>query len=218
MKFDKEVKIGIFVVICIIALIALTYKVGNFNLGKNGYQLKVQFKNINGIEIGSPVMLSGLEIGQVKDIKLVYDKQEGTKIILDLWLQGEARVRDDSTVSIRTMGLMGEKYLEITSGTANAPFLAQGAIITGQEPFDIDSLINRSDSIAENLNKALVNISALSDDITSLVSSFHNTLFESQDSLKVIFENFEGTSKNLEELSSDIKSHPWKLMFQNKEK
>ena len=218
MKLDKETKIGIFVVICVIALLMLTFKVGNFQIGKEGYYLKVQFKNINGVEVGSPVMLSGLEVGQVKEVKLVYDKKEGTKIILALWLQDQARARQDSKIAIRTMGLMGEKYIEISSGSQNAPFLAGGAMIIGEEPFDLDGLIAKSDSIADNLNKALIDISSLSEDVSGLVVNLDDTLIESKDSLENIIQNFEGISKNLEEFSDDIKRHPWKLMYQGKEK
>jgi len=218
MKFDKEIQIGIFVVICVIALLALTVKVGNFQIGKEGYQLKAQFKNINGVETGSPVMLSGLEVGQVKGVELAYDKKEGTKLILTLWLEEEARVRQDSKVSIKTMGLMGEKYIEIDSGTEKSPFLAKGSLVIGEEPFDLDGLIAKSDSIADNLDKALEDISSLSKDVSSLVVNLDDTLHESKDSLKNIIYNFEGTSKNLEEFSDDIRRHPWKLMFQGKEK
>ena len=72
MKMTNEVKIGIMVFICIVALLALTLRIGSFSFYKKGYNIKAQFQNIDGMELSGPVRLNGLEVGLVKDIKIDY--------------------------------------------------------------------------------------------------------------------------------------------------
>ena len=72
MRISNEVKTGVFVVVCVVAFGFTMLKVGNFTFGKTGYTLKTHFMYTGGVKKHAPVCLSGVEVGEVRDIKLLY--------------------------------------------------------------------------------------------------------------------------------------------------
>lgn len=162
MKMNNEIKIGIMVFICLVALLLLTLRVGSFSFYKKGYNIKVQFQNIDGMELSGPVRLNGLEVGMVEDVKIAYE--DSTKMILTLWINEGAKIRQGAKAYIKTMGLIGEKYVGIMD-RQEGPFLEPGALIVGEEPFELEKLLGRSDKIAENLESTSQNLDEFSDDV-----------------------------------------------------
>lgn len=162
MKMNNEIKIGIMVFICLVALLFLTLRVGSFSFYKKGYNIKVQFSNIDGMELSGPVRLNGLEVGMVQNIKMAYD--DTTKMILTLWIKDEAKIHQGAQAYIKTMGLIGEKYVGIMD-KQEGQFLEPGSIIVGEEPFELEKLLGRSDRIAENLETTSQNLDEFSNDV-----------------------------------------------------
>ncbi|HOW36143.1 MAG TPA: MlaD family protein [Candidatus Omnitrophota bacterium] len=234
MKLTNEAKIGILVTIAVSALLFLTFKVGNFKFTQQGYTVKTSFYRIDGLEKNAPVRLNGMEVGSVKDIRLVYDQD--TKMELTLWIKEEAKIREGAKAFIKIMGMLGEKYVELSAGNPGGNFLAQDALIEAQEPIDFDRLLAKGDAIAdslkeisENINQRLkVNSQAIDDIVANMNTSMKNISSISgnvDERLKVnrlaideIVANLNATSKNLEELSADVKVNPWKLLYKGKEK
>ena len=91
----NDFMIGLFVIVAVGLLLTLTFKVSKFSFTKTGYELKVAFINSSGIEKNSPVRLSGVDAGKVEDIQLVYGPA-GTHVLLTLWLDENAKARQDS--------------------------------------------------------------------------------------------------------------------------
>ncbi len=209
MKINNETKIGIMVTICLIALGALTCKVGDFSLNKKGYEIKAEFINIDGVETNAPVRLNGLEIGKVTDIEIIYGDQ--TKMLLTIWIDETAKVKDQVKASVKTMGLMGEKYIALTDSGEGDVYLEKDSLVIGQEPLDIDALMAKGDVIADNVNLALENIVEITDNVKERLAL-------NKESIDQIIENLKYVSENFEELSGDLKRNPWKLLFRTKEK
>jgi len=159
---NNEIKIGIMVFICLVALLFLTLRVGSFSFYKKGYSIKVQFSNIDGMELSGPVRLNGLEVGMVQNIKMAYE--DTTKMILTLWIKDEAKIHQGAQAYIKTMGLIGEKYVGIMD-KQEGPFLEPGSTIVGEEPFELEKLLGRSDRIAENLETTSQNLDEFSNDV-----------------------------------------------------
>lgn len=209
-KIANEIKTGIMVVICILILLFLTVKTGGMGTFKKGYDLKVQFNYASGIKKGAPVQLTGVEVGEVKDVKIDYD-ENGTKVILSVWLDRSARLREDSKAYIATMGLMGEKYLELTRGSKDSPFLKEGSLIIGKEPLAMEEVMDKAMVIADNLNAGV-------SDLRKLTKDVNLTLADNRAEIDEVIKNMNDTSKNFKEFSDDIKRHPWKLLVKTKEK
>ncbi|MBN2097082.1 MAG: MCE family protein [Candidatus Omnitrophica bacterium] len=204
----NDFKIGLLVLAALAALLALSYQVNNLAFVRGGYGLNVTFVNSAGIEKNAPVRLSGVEVGTVKDLKITYGP-EGTRVLLNLWLKKNALVREDSEAFVTTLGLMGEKYLEITAGDAEANFLRPDSTIIGREPFDTNKFIEKGEQIAENLDQTISEIRKLSSGVNEVVE------FTRQD-LDKMMKNLAESSENIKAFTEDIKWHPWKLIRKSK--
>ena len=208
-KIANEIKTGIMVVVCILILLGLTMKAGGPAMFKKGYTLEVQFNYVSGVKNGAPVYLTGVEVGEVKDVKIDYTP-EGTRVLLSLWLDSSAKVREDSKASIATMGLMGEKYIELSSGSKDSAFLKEGSLIVGKEPLNMEEVIDKAMVIADNLNAGITDLRKLTNDVDATVTGNRSKIDE-------IIDNMTKTSKNFEAFSDDLKRNPWKLLVKTKE-
>ena len=205
-KYGNEFKIGLFVIACISGLIYLTFSTGKVQLNRKGYHIYVTFGDIAGLEKRAPVLLNGLEVGKVDEIKFSYDADR-TKMILKLWIDEEAKIREGAEVSIKTLGLMGEKYIQIFS-CEGSTFIQPETVLKGNPFLDLDSLLAQAKSITEDL----------SGKFEKLLDNVNSTIEDNREGINHIVRNLELTSKNFEELSGDIKQHPWKILYKEKDK
>jgi len=205
MKLNNETKVGFLVLFALAVLVCITVKTGNFNFKKEGQRVKVVFTDIDGIKLNSPVMFNGLEVGQVEDINI----QEGldqTHMVLTLWVSHQVRLHQGTTALIKNLGFMGEKYVALVGQDPRTPLLADGAIIEGKSPADFNQILNSSQELLGHLNGITANVD--------------ERLKKNQGNIDDILNNFNAMSKNLDsatgnlnEMSSDLKNHPWKLLF-----
>lgn len=232
MKINNETKIGILVVMTLLMLGWLTWKAGNYDFTVKGYELKVRFSDIDGVELNSPVTLNGLEVGRVKDIHILYGEE--TKIELSLWLKGHARIREGVVARVKNMGFMGEKYVGLSTPEGKGAFLSPGAVIIGQEPTNFEDILAQGEDIAKNikeiseqLNERLrVNSEAIDEVVqnvrvsTKNIASISDNVNERLENNKVMLDeivlNLNAASQNLEEMSFDLKENPWKLLYKPK--
>ena len=227
MKLSNEMKIGILVAGVAILLIGLTLRVGKFSFTKKGYTIKVHFYRIEGLERNAPVRLNGLEIGSLKAIRILYNEE--TTMELTLWLDEKAKLREGAKAYVKNMGLLGEKYIELTGGNKAGAFLPADTLIIGEEPLDFEKLVAKGDVIADNLKvisenlseRLRINSQAIDNILKDLASITHNVnerLAVNHQAIDEIIANLHTTTGNLEELSDDLKMNPWKLMYKGKER
>lgn len=205
----NEVKTGFLVIVCLVILISLTVSVGKFSFFQKQYEIKVIFNWVAGVENDAPVRLSGVEVGKVEDVQLAYKGAE-TKVLLTLLLNSDAKLREDSRAYVTTLGLMGEKYIELSSGSKGSPFLKPGSTIMGEDPMRIEDMMDIGKRIADEVETTLADIRKLSNHLDEMVVDNRANIDEVISSLK-------RTTANFEEFSDDIKRNPWKLMIKAKE-
>jgi phospholipid/cholesterol/gamma-HCH transport system substrate-binding protein len=209
--FTNEVKTGILVIVCLAILISFTISVGKIGIFKKEYKIQAVFSKVGGIEKDSPVRLSGVEVGKVEDVQLVYKKEGDTKVLLTLQLDQNAKIREGSEACVTTLGLMGEKYIELTPGNEGAPFIKAGTTINGKEPLDLEEMVDIAKKIATEVEATLA-------DIRKLTNHLDDTVVANRSNIDGILGNLNRTTANLEEFSDDIKRNPWKLLMKGKEK
>ncbi|MDD5680726.1 MAG: MlaD family protein [Candidatus Omnitrophica bacterium] len=207
-NISNEMKVGILVVVSIAVLLGLLYKTGSLDFKREGYTIKATFSIVAGVQRNAPVRLAGVEIGKVEDIKLSYEKGI-TDVIVSLWLDNNAKLKTDSKAIITALGLMGEKYIEVTAGSEDAPYLAAGGTILGEDPLQFDSLAKKGEVIAKNLDETLSSIQELAKNTNLVVT-------DNKQKIGNIFDNLEVTTQNMKEFTEDIKRNPWKLMNKGK--
>lgn len=209
MRMTNEAKTGLIVLISMALLGTLIMKVGNFTFFKKGYTVHSQFRFTAGVKKHAPVRLSGVDVGEVKDIRLHYGDE--TLIELVFWLNEGVKLRTDSKAYVTTLGLMGEKYVEIKAGTAAAPYAKEGDLIPCEDPVRLEDLMVMGMQLAEDVGKT-------AKDVSRLVNRLDDTVADNRPKLDRIFDNLEETSDNFREFSEDIKWHPWKILAKGKEK
>ncbi|HDZ89086.1 MAG: outer membrane lipid asymmetry maintenance protein MlaD [Deltaproteobacteria bacterium] len=137
-RFDLELAVGVFMILGIICLGYLSIKLGKMEVfGDDGYEIEAVFTNTGGLKSGSSVVIAGVEVGRVKEISL-YDYE--ARVVLSLPLN--VRIQEDAIASIKTKGLIGEKYVEITPGGADELIEPGGSIMDTQSAIDFEELIS----------------------------------------------------------------------------
>jgi phospholipid/cholesterol/gamma-HCH transport system substrate-binding protein len=140
-KYTQETVVGIFVVIGLIAIAYMTVKLGNIGfLGENSYTLYAKFNKVTGLRVGNPVTMLGLNIGRVESFKL---DQEDQLVLVDFKIDNGIQIYDDAIASIKTEGLIGDKFVSIDPG-GSGELLKSGDTITDTEsPTDIMDLVSK---------------------------------------------------------------------------
>jgi phospholipid/cholesterol/gamma-HCH transport system substrate-binding protein len=138
-KFDTELAVGIFVLAGLICLGYLSIKLGKMEIvGGGGYELGAVFPNVGGLKSGSPIGIAGVEVGRVKSI--VLDNYQARVLIS---IPRDVKIQEDAIASIKTKGLIGEKYLEITPGGSEKILKPGSQIRETQAPVDLEELISK---------------------------------------------------------------------------
>ncbi len=138
-KFDVELAVGLFVLVGILCLGYLSIKLGKLEVvGGKGYEIYAIFSNSGGVKVGSNIVIAGVEVGRVKSITL---ENYQARIVLSLPL--DVKIQEDAIASIKTKGLVGEKYIEITPGGSEKIIPPGGKIRETLPPVDIEELISK---------------------------------------------------------------------------
>jgi len=138
-RFDLELTVGLFIMAGILCLGYLSVKLGKMEVwGGKGYELYALFSEVGGLKSGSSVEIAGVEIGRVKNITL---EQYQARVAIDL--SENVRIQEDAIASIKTKGLIGEKYIEITPGGSEKIVGPGGRIRETQPPVDLEELISK---------------------------------------------------------------------------
>jgi phospholipid/cholesterol/gamma-HCH transport system substrate-binding protein len=140
-KYSKETTVGIFVVIGLIAIGYLTIKLGDVSfLGDNTYPLYARFSSVTGLRTGSAVNMFGLEIGKVGILTIDQDKQQA---VAEFRISKGIKIYQDAIASIKTEGLIGDKFVSIDPGGSEAVLKPGAAIVDTQSPTDLMDLISK---------------------------------------------------------------------------
>jgi phospholipid/cholesterol/gamma-HCH transport system substrate-binding protein len=134
-----NVAVGLFLVLGILALAYLSVKLGRVAfVGAGGSVVTVEFPSVGGLKAGSSVEIAGVEIGRVESIGLA-DYQ--ARVILRL--NRDVALQEDSIASIKTKGLIGEKYVRISPGGSDKIIPPNGRIREVEAPVDFEELLSK---------------------------------------------------------------------------
>jgi phospholipid/cholesterol/gamma-HCH transport system substrate-binding protein len=201
----NELKTGMIVVAA--AIIGVIFWAQTTDFKSRPYRVKTFFNYAEGIKKDSIVKLSGIEVGRVESVNFQYVPE--TKVELVLSIKDNAKMHEDSVAFISTSGMIGDAYIGVTSGSADRPFVKDGAVLISEDPIEMRRLMKRADAIAENLDKTLAEVKRLAENVSGVVK-------DNKAQIGNITANLEETTANFKEFSADIKQHPWKLLMKGK--
>jgi phospholipid/cholesterol/gamma-HCH transport system substrate-binding protein len=147
-----------------LAILSLSSQEGVFT---DRYRLVGWYENVGGLIPNAPVWLAGTQVGRVESVELGErpDGQPGVKVVLQVNTDVRDRIRGDSHASIGTIGLLGDRYVEISLGTAAAPVLEEGGEIRTVSPANLTRVIDTG-------TQALDNIASLAANLNQVVEEF----------------------------------------------
>jgi len=136
-RLDLETTVGMFVLAGLICLAFLSIRLGKMEvIGKEGYLLYAKLPNTGGLKKGSVVEIAGVEVGRVKSIDL-----DNYQAKLTLQLRPDIRIQEDAILSVKTKGLMGEKYISLSPGGSERFLESGGWIRETEPPVDLEELL-----------------------------------------------------------------------------
>lgn len=198
-KTKLELKVGVFVFLGLIILFMFILSIGRFRTWASGYRVNFTFSFVNGVKVGAPVRFSGVDVGEVKQIKFFFppDNQKG-QIKVTAWVKRDIRIPDDSTIWVNTLGLLGEKYVEIMPGANYSHCMLANDTIPGVDPIPMHEVFRLGKNIADILNESITRMKNKEGTLGKLL--YDDTVYN-----------------ELEAFMTDIRKHPWKLFYKGKE-
>jgi phospholipid/cholesterol/gamma-HCH transport system substrate-binding protein len=148
----RKIRVGVFVLIGLVAFLGMTYALGaRARLFEPRFAVYAEFTEVGGLVEGATVRLAGVQIGRVSGVEL--PSQPGGKVRVEMTIARRFgdRVRKDSVARIETQGLLGDRIIEITVGTAAAPAVRPNEMLAARDPFDINQVMGESAQVVKNI-------------------------------------------------------------------
>jgi len=145
-NINTEVIVGVFMLVGFLAFAYLSLQMGEFSVFdfEKNYNVEAHFDNVTGLKVGAGVEIAGVNVGKVSGIAL---GDQGL-VQVNMLIKRDIRITGDAIASIRTQGLIGDKYLKISQG-ADEEMLTEGGVI-----FDTESSIDFEELVSKYIFKS----------------------------------------------------------------
>ena len=191
--YRSEIKVGVLITVAFVLFVIGIFVVSDIrSLWDKKKTIVLLFPYADGITKGSPVWYAGLEVGAVTDVHIA--TEEADRIAIAVKIKPEARVRKDSRIDIRSLGMMGQKYVEISPGSPDSPELGSGESLEGKGPASLSEIFETGKLVATRLV-------ALIQETQDLV---HNVRTESP--IKEAITNANGLMTDLREQAKELRA------------
>lgn len=140
-KFNVELAVGVFMVAGFLCFAYISVKLGDVNLfGQDTWSVKARFNSVSGLTEGAPVEIAGVQVGKVSRIEL---DQENYEAVVQMTLDKGVRLQEDSIASIRTAGIIGDRYVKISPGGMVELIEDGGELLETESAVNLEELISK---------------------------------------------------------------------------
>jgi phospholipid/cholesterol/gamma-HCH transport system substrate-binding protein len=197
---SSEIKAGLFIVVSVVVLLAFLAVILGLTQWGESVQYRARFGYVGGIEKGSLVRYAGMEVGKVISFSLPEPGDTRVQVIFEV--KKGTPLRRNSEAFLSTIGLMGAYYIEITSGTQDAPLLAPGALVTGRDIAGIAQMTGPMTDATSQATELLKRLNDLLNDenrrhMSETLAVLHNMAAENQETTRVMLQNVTRLTENL---------------------
>lgn len=214
-KFKTEVVVGLFVIVTIGLLVWMSLQVSNDEVtAGDGVVIEAVFDTAAGLKKRVPVVIAGIDVGIIEDIRLA-----GDKAVVSMRIRKDIQLPADSTAIIRTAGVLGDKYIELRPGSTSAPAIEAGQRLTStQTPADMDVLFSKLGAISDDIKVVTESLSQvfggaqgedrlnqIMNDLENSTSQVSQMLSANRANIDTFMKSMASFSQDLEELSSGNK-------------
>lgn len=164
MEDSKNTKLGLFVVLGTLLLIAALYFIGTKqNLFGNTFKIVAKFRNVNGLMKGNNVRFAGIDVGTVKSIEIINDTAVDVVMLVEKKIQ--PYIKKNAVASVGTDGLMGNKLVNINSGSSPSASVVENDVLATVNPIEQDEMMRTLNSTNENVKAISSNLRTITDKI-----------------------------------------------------
>ncbi len=140
-RFNIEFGVGLFMILGLAAFFYLAVKMGDINLfGDDKYKVMARFTSISGLKEGAYVEMAGVRIGRVSDIRFDPKTYES---VIHLSVPNDVKLQEDTIASVRTAGIIGDKFIKLTPGGLEDFIEEGGEIVETESSLDIEELVSK---------------------------------------------------------------------------
>lgn len=215
-----EFVVGIFTIIALISLCFLIFFVSDVYLFKKGYEIIARFDYVSILDKGAPVRMSGVRVGEVKQVKMFYKEKTRQPVVdVTLYVNNETIIRQNTKVTIQGTTPLSEPHIEIISeGLRDGVPLEPGATIQGVDPIPMDKLVRTANDIAERVREIVSRVGEFTEDeelanafkqillnTDTLTKSLNDILSGEKQNIQDAIANFEKSTANLENVLEHIR-------------
>lgn len=182
----KDLRIGLLALFSFVILIITVIMMGEgqFKFMQENIRYRTFLPEADGLKAGSEVWLAGVEVGEVVSVRFADPDDtlalEAIEVGLEVEMQYQRRIRNDSVASLRTIGLLGDKYVEISPGSAGEPVLEPNGVITGISLSTFDELVGVGRNTARGFNELMVELRRLALDINNKSGSMGKLIHDDE--------------------------------------
>jgi ABC-type transporter Mla subunit MlaD len=186
-----ETIVGLFVVASLVALLVMVLVIARQEgLWLDYVEYQAVFKNISGLKKGSEVRLAGVTVGSVANTTVRTDGK--IEVTFQIMKKYRDRIREDSQASIGSIGLLGDRSLDLTAGSPDKPVLKEGELLAGVEPLDLQELLVRAAPSLDSIQAAFANLAKLAGEMADPKGDFKQAVANIRGTFEKINEG-EGT-------------------------
>src|SRR5712691_1568969 len=168
---SREFRLGLFIVATLLILSAGVFMIGSkSSLFYPTYRIKSDFGTVEGLNAGGDVRVGGTHQGTVRRIDLPKRPDGKVTVVMDLERGTRDLVKKDSVAEIKSEGLVGDKYVEISFGSNEAEKLKDGETIASEPPRDISDLVKKADQILDTSKDVVENANETTNNLKSITS------------------------------------------------
>lgn len=154
---SKNIRVGAFVLVGTVLLIFTLYLIGaKQNIFGSTFELKSQFKNVNGLMPGNNVRFTGIDIGTVKSVEIINDSTVDVTMVIEDKVQ--AFIKKNATAMVGTDGLMGNKLINISSSIETAESVEDGDFLVSKSPLGTDDMMRTLNITNENVKDITIDL------------------------------------------------------------
>jgi phospholipid/cholesterol/gamma-HCH transport system substrate-binding protein len=149
----RTFKVGLLVAVALVLFMATVFLLGSQRrFWERKIYYEIHFARSGGLQSGAPVSLTGVPIGSVTAMWFPPDPADAyIRVLINVSKDVSARIREDTVATIRTYGLLGDRYIELTAGSPDKPPVKPGEVIRSVDPTDIEAVLGQSGDIASNI-------------------------------------------------------------------
>ncbi|MBY0371812.1 MlaD family protein [bacterium] len=216
-KLSKEFWVGALVLLTAVLMLAFGWLMGAFSAFSGDARYHVLYSFAGGVEVGSPVRVSGVKVGRVESIEFLDTPEDGATLDVTLSVGHRAlrALRTDSRFYINMAGIIGERYVEITPGEAEP--LMPGSKVRGIDPPRIDQLLSQGYSVFGRIQQFLDEkehtIGEFIDQLSTLLTDA-NAFLKGKENRKELYALISNLNSVASTLKQGLKDEQTKQFFQ----